>query len=341
VGKSDAGDAPVPGPLSDADRAEIAAEARRLYEALGTSWQGRVVWARSPSELEALADYGARRELLAGSDRWRAWRRRGLAVVRDGLGLWSLIALLAIYGSFAVLLYALMSLGEPSYYRALEWLGVRELVRPLDAPHGFVVAGWSFGIGAAGSLTVQLAGFVKALAPLDRVHAAVEPDPPTPRRGWRRPFRARGPRVVVLRSGTAALASGTDLTPRMNRQTAVLYGQAWSATPLVLLPRRGTERRRQQATHASRALRQRVFACAAFRRLVVVLEPPTAIRVEEVQDGWGSRPERRLHSVDGPALEWADGERHYFVHGRLTTQDALEGHRPAPGSDTEDPPNAV
>jgi hypothetical protein len=344
VGQSDAGDAEVPGPLSDADRAELTAAAQRLYEALGTSWHGRVIWARSPSEFEALADYGVRRELLAGRDRWRAWRRRGLATVRELLGLWSLIALLAIYGSFVVLAYALMSLGEPSYYRVLEWIGVRELLRPLDAPHGFVVAGWLFGIGAAGSLVVQVAGFVAALAPLDRVRPVVDVDPPAPRPGWRRPFRALarrargdgGPRVVVLRSATA-LASGADLTPRMNKQAAVLFGEAWSETPLVLLPRRGAAHRRQQAIHASRALRQRVFACAAFRRLVVLLEPPTAIRSEELRDRWGPRPERRLHSLDGPSLEWADGERHYFVHGRLTTQDALEAHRAADGADTEDP----
>lgn len=141
MGDPDAGDARVPGPLSDADRVDIAADARRLYEALGTSWHGRVVWTRSPSEFEALADYGVRRQLLAGRDRWRLWRRRTLATVRELLGLWSLIALLAVYGSLAVLAYALMSLGEPSYYRVLERIGVRELVRPLDAPHGFVVAG--------------------------------------------------------------------------------------------------------------------------------------------------------------------------------------------------------
>jgi hypothetical protein len=333
VEESGPGDGEVPGPLSDADRREIAADARLLYVALGRPWHGQVVWARSPGEFEALADYGVRRELLAGSDRWRAWRRRCLVTVRTLLALWSLVALVAVYGSFAVLLYTLTSLGDPSYDQVLERIGLRDVVRPLDAPHGFVVAGWLFGIGAAGSLIVQLAGVVRAMAPLDRVRPGIAVDPPPQRPGRRRPFRTLARAVdresglrVVRRPGTVLIA-GSELTPGMVGQTAVLFGPAWSPTPLVVLPRRGTARRREQAVQASRSLRRRVFACALFRRLVVVLEPPLTIRTEEVQGRWSPEPERRLHSLDGPALEWADGEVHYFVHGRRTTPDAPPGAR--------------
>jgi hypothetical protein len=321
VRDSDTGDAEVAGPLSDADRAEIAAEARRLYAALGRSWHGRIVWTRSPAGFEALAGYGARRELLTGRDRWRAWRRRALTVGRTVLGLCSLIALLAVYAALAVLVFGLASWGELVPHGLLERVGARELLRPLEPPHGFVVAAWLFGIGVAGSLLVRAAEFVEARGPLDRIRAAAEPDPPLPRR--RRLFRTT-PRTVVVRSTGTPLASGPELTPRMVGQAPVLFGPDWSARPLVLLPRRGTARRRQQAVESSRALRRRVFACAPFRRVVVILEPPTTVRSTTTgSPAW--RPGRHLHNADGPALEWADGERHHYLNG------CLEMNPPAAG----------
>jgi hypothetical protein len=51
---------------------------------------------------------------------------------------------------------------------------------------------------------------------------------------------------------------------------------------------------------------------------VVISAPPTALRLERVGDT------RRLHSTDGPAVEWADGTRVYAVHGTTVPAGLVE-----------------
>ncbi|WP_242907743.1 DUF6745 domain-containing protein [Actinomadura terrae] len=64
----------------------------------------------------------------------------------------------------------------------------------------------------------------------------------------------------------------------------------------------------------------RAFACATFRGLAIVVEPPSVMHTEALPGG-----NTRLHAADVPALRWPNGEEHYFLHGILVPKELFDG----------------
>ncbi|MUN35523.1 DUF6745 domain-containing protein [Actinomadura litoris] len=64
----------------------------------------------------------------------------------------------------------------------------------------------------------------------------------------------------------------------------------------------------------------RAFACATFRGLVIVVEPPSVMHTEALPDGT-TRP----HADDVAALRWPNGEEHFFLHGTLVPKELFDG----------------
>ncbi|WP_131741920.1 DUF6745 domain-containing protein [Actinomadura roseirufa] len=64
----------------------------------------------------------------------------------------------------------------------------------------------------------------------------------------------------------------------------------------------------------------RAFACATFRSLAIVVEPPSAMHAEALPDGT-TRP----HADKVPALRWPNGEEYFFLHGTLVPKELFDG----------------
>ncbi|WP_242882145.1 DUF6745 domain-containing protein [Actinomadura litoris] len=64
----------------------------------------------------------------------------------------------------------------------------------------------------------------------------------------------------------------------------------------------------------------RAFACATFRGLAIVVEPPSAMHTEMLPDGT-----LRLHADDVAALRWPNGEEYFFLHGTLVPKELFDG----------------
>jgi len=64
---------------------------------------------------------------------------------------------------------------------------------------------------------------------------------------------------------------------------------------------------------------ERAFAIRLYRDVAVVLEPPLRFCTARLPDGTS-----RLHCDDGPAVEWASGERLYALHGVRVPADLVE-----------------
>jgi uncharacterized protein DUF6745 len=316
---------PDPGPLTDEERAGIEAAVRRFTARCGRRWHHRVSWARSPTELHELTT-GEQRLLLRRGDRIV----HALSYVGSGLLLSALITLgtLVFYGSVVGVLVAIV----------VACTGAD----PLTVAGCILVA--SYVCLVCMSLLPRPRDIDRTVRPL-RVRMPRSLRPGTPEfRAWMSgdvlggPGRGPDGRSVLSLSGCAAstVRSGeflggpcsrsSDLYPvrfreplRFGRRRAFdghLRPQelAWLLERREVAPRRFARTLLRTHTQLERA-----FAIRLSRDVAVVLEPPLRFCTERLPDGTS-----RLHCDDGPAVEWASGERLYALHGVRVPADLVE-----------------
>jgi hypothetical protein len=329
--------APEYGPLTDEERAGIEAAVRRYPVQRGDRWHGRVLWARSPAEFRKLCR-GRERLPLRRGDRVAHRFSVGSTVVLRAVQV--LLCVSCFLGALAALEWAVV----------LYWLIGDDLN---TVSTGWILAGfvpaWTLSIlllllgGSLASRWRRSMPQWRARPLCVRMPRGLRPGTPEFRAWLPRELLGgveRGPdgRVVLSMVGCAAssMQDGEFLGGHCGR-SADLYPVRFRELPgrgrrqafdghlrphelAWLLDRREVAPRRFARTllHA-RAQVERAFAVRVFRDVAVVLEPPIRFRTERLPDGTS-----RVHCDDGPAVEWASGDRTYALHGVAVPKDLVE-----------------
>jgi hypothetical protein len=298
--------------LTNADRDDVGAAVARYRAAAGLGGHDRLVWTASPAAFQAYAD---------ARHRWPVLTRRGrLHWCLRRLPFALVLAIAAGLGvAWAVVLFHVLRRHDLLLYRAF-----------------WVTVSWLFSVALAGAVAIpvwsalrqalepvrQALGDVPT-APALRVDEATFRSPDaTPPHGVGRD-QLLPLTTVVPATGLTFFGSGyCRWAPvrvefsgggRGRRSRDLDWPElAWLASLGALQP--------AELAAAYVAITHRIAAIGLFRDLTVVLEPPQKVSTEDVAGGG-----RRLHSDDGPALEWADGQVHYIVHGVQVTPEVFGG----------------
>ncbi|QXJ20800.1 hypothetical protein AGRA3207_001575 [Actinomadura graeca] len=255
-------------PLSDQDRAEIAAGLRRAYHASLRHWPRRVIWVESPQGMRPYHSWGGRQRALTARDRIRALCWRALSILA------STLCLYLVFLPFAAIVYVALRTGEPQVGLLGASLAKLSWLEALYVYSGLFLFVWL----CCGSPMVTADGgyseFPFTFNDQVKLHtprkAQIEKPP--------YPFS-----TAVLTSANNGDIKGL--------QDCLFYGGPG-----------------------------RAFACATFRDLAIVVEPPSVMHTETLPDGT-TRP----HRDDGPALQWPGGEDYFFLHGTLVPKELFDG----------------
>jgi hypothetical protein len=323
-------------PLSDAERVAIENGARRYTRAMGYRWHGRAQWTGSPRRF---ADVIERQAAWPDAFRRRSWRCSSRSRLLPRRRRWRrhavgwvvlIVPIVPIVAAVAATLITMWWGGSPAVV-------VTVLTNSL-----------------------MLAAFLSVVLAPDRAHRPLhwwnDRRIPPWRLSTRVPFiltfdpdrfRAWAPQQMIRPSsgpsGQIDLlgAIGVDvaddhvfLGPRYGRDAEAWplrfrqprRGPGWGldgrVTPVELswLVERDevAPRRLAVAVLDAHAAMGRAFAVGLFRDVAVVLDPPLHMRCERLPDGTD-----RLHCDDAPALEWANGEAVYALHGTIVPPDLV------------------